>query len=40
MRDFLYIALTVAFFGAMLLYVRICAGLAASDADAEAGGTR
>ncbi len=40
MKDILYIALTVVFFVAMLLYVRVCAGLAASDADAEAGGTR
>jgi hypothetical protein len=39
-KDILYIALAVAFFAAMLAYVRICAALAASDADAEAGGTR
>lgn len=39
-KDLLFIALTVAFFGGMLLYVRVCAALAASDADAEQGGTR
>jgi hypothetical protein len=40
MQDILYVGLTLAFFGAMLAYVRICAALAASDADADAGGTR
>jgi hypothetical protein len=40
MKDLLYIGLTLAFFGAMSVYVRVCAALAASDADAEAGGTR
>lgn len=40
MKDILYIGLTLAFFGAMLVYVRVCAALAASDADSEAGGTR
>jgi len=40
MKDLIYIAITVAFFGLMLLYVRVCAALAASDADSEAGGTR
>jgi len=39
-KDILYIGLTIAFFGAMLAYVRVCAALAASDADSEAGGTR
>jgi hypothetical protein len=43
-KDFLYIALTVGFFGGMQLYVRVCAALAAADADAggeaDAGGTR
>jgi len=39
-KDLLYIALTIVVFGALLLYVRACAALAASDADAEAGGTR
>ncbi len=38
--DLLYLALTVGFFALMLGYVRACAALAASDADAEAGGTR
>ena len=43
MKDILYLACTIAFFAAMLAYVRICAALAAlaaSDADADAGGTR
>lgn len=39
-KDIIYIAVTIAFFGLMLLYVRACAALAASDADSEAGGTR
>jgi hypothetical protein len=40
MKDLLYIALTVAFFGGMLLYVRVCTALASSDADADTGSTR
>ncbi len=40
MKDILYLACTIAFFAAMLAYVRTCAALAASDADADAGGTR
>lgn len=39
-NDLLYITITLAFFGLMLAYTRACAALAASDADAEAGGTR
>lgn len=40
MLDLAYLVLIAVFFAAMLAYVRICAALAASDADAEAGGTR
>lgn len=40
MADLLYIALTLGFFAAMLGYVRVCDALAASDADADAGGAR
>lgn len=40
MKDLIYIAVTVGFFALMHAYVRACAALAASDADAEAGGTR
>ncbi len=40
MKDLMYLTITIAFFGLMLAYVRCCAALAASDADADAGGTR
>ncbi len=40
MKDLIWIAVTIGFFGLMLAYVRACAALAATDTDAEAGGTR
>ncbi len=40
MRDLIYIAITVAFFALMLLYVRACGALGAVDTEKEAGGTR
>ncbi len=40
-KDLLYVALSLAFFGAMLAYVRFCVRLGQADPDAAEGeGTR